>query len=126
MLIRVRSTRGLAGNLPRERIAAAAVERKAFDIGGHAHFVTFSCYKRRRLLDDNRAKGIVIHFLSEQLRKADGASMCFVIMPDHVHARVHFDQPGMLSRFMRQWKAKSSVRLKEWIEKHLPAYAAAN
>jgi len=102
-----------------------AVEREVFDIGGHAHFVTFSCYRRRRLLDDNRAKSIVIHFLSEQLRKADGACAGFVIMPDHVHALVHFNQPGMLSRFMQQWKARSSARLKEWIKKHLPAYAAA-
>jgi hypothetical protein len=51
------------------------MERKVFDVGGHAHFLTFSCYRRRRLLDDNRAKGTAIHFLADQLRGSDGACM---------------------------------------------------
>ena len=100
------------------------MERKIFDIGGHAHFVTFSCYKRRRLLDDNRAKGIVIHFLADQLREDDGVCMGFVIMPDHVHVLVHFKEFSVLSRFIQQWKRRSSIRLKGWIKEHLPAYAA--
>jgi putative transposase len=101
------------------------MERKVFDVGGHAHLLTFSWYRRRRLLDDNRAKGTVIHFLADQLRRGGGACMGFVIMPDHVHALIHFKQPGMLGQFMQQWKTQSSIRLKEWIKKHLPAYAMA-
>jgi putative transposase len=102
-----------------------AMERKVFDIGGHAHFITFSCYKRRRLLDDDRAKGIVVHFLADELRKADGSCNGFVIMPDHVHALLHFKRPGMLSRLMQQRKRRTSIRLKEFLKAHLPAYAAA-
>ncbi len=51
--------------------------------------------------------------------------MGFVIMPDHVHALVHFQGPGMLSCFVQQWKRGSSIRLKELLRKQLPAYAAA-
>jgi REP element-mobilizing transposase RayT len=91
-------------------IRGCAMERKIFDIGGHAHFVTFSCYKRRRVLDDHRAKGIVIHFLADQLRRAEGACLGFVIMPDHVHGLVHFKEATMLSQFMQQWKRRSSIR----------------
>ena len=101
------------------------MERKVFDIGGHAHFVTFSCYKRRRLLDDDRAKGIVIYFLADQLRRIGGTCSGFVIMPDHVHALLHLKEPGTLSRFIQQWKRRSSIRLKEFLKEHLPAYAAA-
>ena len=46
-------------------------------------------------------------------------------MPDHVHALLHFREPGILSRFIQQWKRKSSNRLKKFLEEHLPAYAAA-
>ncbi len=46
-------------------------------------------------------------------------------MPDHVHALVHFRKPGMLSQFMQQRKRRSSIGLKEWSIKHLPAYFAA-
>jgi putative transposase len=101
------------------------MERKVFDTGGHAHFVTFSCYKRRRLLDDDRAKGVVVHFLADELRKIDGSCVGFVIMPDHVHALLRLKEPGMLSRLIQQWKRKSSNRLKQFFKGHLPAYAAA-
>ncbi len=101
------------------------MERKVFDIQGHVHFVTFSCYRRRRLLDDDRANGIVVHFLADALSKARGACVGFVIMPEHVHALLHFSEPGMLSRFMQQWKRKSSYRLKKFLADHLPSYAAA-
>ncbi len=100
------------------------MERKVFDIRGHAHFVTFACYKRRRLLDDDRAKGIVVHFLADELKKADGTCSGFVIMPDHVHALLYFRETGILSRFMQQWKRKSSNRLKKFLKESLPAYAA--
>jgi putative transposase len=101
------------------------IERKIFDLGGHAHFVTFSCYKRRRLLDEDGAKGIVIHFLAEGLQRIDGVCMGFVIMPDHVHAVLRFDKTGMLSLFIQQWKRMSSIRIKAFLKDRLPAYAAA-
>ena len=101
------------------------MRRKVYDSEAHAHFVTFSCYRRRRILDDDRAKGIVVHFLANELEKADGSCVGFVIMPDHVHALLRFRQPEMLSRFIQQWKRKSSNRLKKFLEEHLPAYAAA-
>ncbi len=121
--IRARSARGLAKDGPVSR--AAAMERKIFDLKGHAHFVTFSCYKRRKILDDNRAKGVVIHFLADRLRKSHGECIGFVVMPDHVHAMVDFGEPSMLSQYMQQWKRRSSIRLKERSIKHLPAYSAA-
>lgn len=101
------------------------MDRRLYDNEGHVHFITFSCYMRRRLLDDDRAKGIVVHFLADELRKRDGSCFGFVIMPDHVHALLRFKEPGMLTRFIQQWKRKSSHRLKKFFEEHLPAYAAA-
>jgi putative transposase len=46
-------------------------------------------------------------------------------MPDHVHALLHFKDPGILSRFIQQWKRKSSNRLKKFLAEHLPAYMEA-
>jgi len=84
--------------------------------------VTFSCYRRRRLLDHNQAKQIVIHFLGEQLRNQAGQCVGFVIMPDHVHAIVHFKKEGLLSVFMNQWKRRSSIQLKRFYRIHLENY----
>jgi putative transposase len=98
--------------------------RRIIDNERHAFFVTFSCYRRRKLLDDDRAKGIVVHYLSAQLKHQSGACMGFVIMPDHVHAMVRFQQPGSLSVFMGQWKRRSSLELKNLFQTKLTGYGA--
>jgi putative transposase len=45
------------------------VHRAIHDDDLHAHFVTFSCYRRRRLLDHDRAKRVVLGVLNEQLAR---------------------------------------------------------
>ncbi len=77
------------------------MRRTIFDFGNHAYFVTFSCYRRRKLLDHDQAKQIVIHFLAAQLKNQSGTCMGFVIMPDHVHAIIHFQNAGSLSIFYK-------------------------
>jgi putative transposase len=84
--------------------------------------VTFSCFKRLRLLDDPRAKGIVIHYLADELAKQEGRCAGFVIMPDHVHALLGFNRKKLISRFMKQWKQRSSIQLKRLFREHLPEY----
>ncbi|WP_145260364.1 REP-associated tyrosine transposase [Calycomorphotria hydatis] len=74
----------------------------------YAHFVTFSCYKRRRLLDHDHVKQIVLGAVVSQLNKFEAKCIGFVIMPDHVHAIIWFPVTGQLSRFMKVWKQVSS------------------
>ncbi|HWE36421.1 MAG TPA: transposase [Isosphaeraceae bacterium] len=99
--------------------------RRLYDREGHAHFVTFSCYRRRRLLDHDRAKRIVLGVLGSQLAMQTGRCVGFVVMPDHVHAIVHLPAPDQLSHFMKQWKQRSSVQIKRFLRAELTAYAAA-
>jgi putative transposase len=96
--------------------------RQIFDQEGHAHFLTFSCYKRRRHLDDDWAKGIVVSTLHDQLKKHAGRCAGFVIMPDHVHAIVWFLDSDKLSPFMKQWKRCSSILIKKNQKKYLVQY----
>ena len=98
--------------------------RRVCDGDAHAHFVTFSCYKRRRLLDDDRSKAIVVDFLSRQLGREQGVCIGFVVMPDHVHALVWFGEDGRLSQFMCQWKRRSSMALKDLYRTVLSNYGA--
>ncbi|MFO1091758.1 MAG: transposase [Planctomycetaceae bacterium] len=88
-----------------------------------AHFVTFSCKRRRRLLDSDRAKQIVLGVLNSELSKHSARCIGFVIMPDHVHAVIWFPQPGQLSEFMQQWKQRSAFALKQLYRTHFPEYA---
>jgi len=97
-------------------------ERKIYDSERYAHFVTFSCYKRRRLLEDNESKKIVIKILDSQLKLQNGKCVGYVIMPDHVHAVIWFSQNGQLIRFMQQWKRMSSREIKYHLRMRLRRY----
>ncbi len=91
--------------------------RKVYDQELFAHFVTFSCYRRRRLLDHDQPKRIVLGVLGDRLRHQTATCVGFVLMPDHVHAIVWFPQTGQLSRFMHGWKRRSSHEVRKWQER---------
>ncbi len=91
-------------------------ERKIYDDELFAHFITFSCYKRRRLLDHDQPKRIVLGVLCEQLQRQSAMCVGFALMPDHVHAIVWFPRTKQLSRFMHGWKRRSSYGIRKWQE----------
>lgn len=97
-------------------------KRITHDEEGHAHFVTYSCYHRRRILDDDEAKQIVLDTLQAQLVRCSGHCAGFVIMPDHVHVVLWFSQPNQLSALMKQWKRTSSRRIAQHFARKLTSY----
>src|SRR4051794_26406161 len=99
--------------------------RKVYDQELFAHFVTFSCFHRRRLLDLDQPKRIVLGVLNDQLRKLHAKCVGFVVMPDHVHAIVWFSRTGRLSEFMQEWKRLSSRRIRNWYRQQPSPYRFA-
>lgn len=89
-------------------------QRAVYDHELFAHFVTFSCYRRRRLLDHDHPKRIVLGVLNRQLSRQQAICVGFVLMPDHVHAVVWFPETGQLSRFLHGWKRLSSYEIGRW------------
>ena len=87
--------------------------RRIYDLPGHAHFITFSCNGRRKLLNQDRCKRIVIAHLEKIRSNLDCRCFGFVIMPEHVHALIWFQDEGMLSHFAQEWKRQSSIAITE-------------
>ena len=98
-------------------------KRRIVDDKLYAHFVTFSVHKRRRLLDHEHPKRIVLGVLNYVLEKHAARCVGFVIMPDHVHAIIWFPATDQLSPFMHEWKRQSSLRVRAWYRKEAPNYA---
>jgi len=96
--------------------------RKVHAQGTYAHFVTFSCFKRRRSLDHEICKRVVLGTLASELAKQSGTCVGFVVMPDHVHALIWFSEEYNISAFMDKWKELSSKQIAEALRVHLPAY----
>ena len=99
---------------------AGMMMRQIVDDRLYAHFITFSCDRRRRLLSLDQPKRL-IGALNQELRRIDAKCIGFVIMPDHVHAVVWFPRPSCFSGFMHEWKRYSSRMIREWYRESKPA-----
>jgi len=97
-------------------------QRRIVDDQLYTHFVTFSCHRRRRLLDEDQPKRILLGQLNYQLRRQEAKCVGFVVMPDHVHALIWFPKIGQLSRFMQGWKRLSSFSIRAWYREHHARY----
>ena len=96
--------------------------RRIIDGQLYTHFITFAVERRRRLLDLDQPKRIVLGVLNHQLESFQAKCVGFVLMPDHVHALVWFPATGKLSRFIHGWKRMSSFQLRNWYRTTAPAY----
>lgn len=59
--------------------------RRVWIEAGHAHFVTYSCYRRLPLLTRSRSRSWVIDALAGVRRLKEIAIWGYVVMPEHVH-----------------------------------------
>jgi len=96
--------------------------RRIIDDRLYAHFVTFSVDRRRRLLDHEHPKRIVLGALNEELRQHEALCVGFVLMPDHVHGAIWLPSTGALSSFMHGWKRKSSFHIRSWYRRAAARY----
>ncbi len=67
--------------------------RRAWNEPGHAHFLTYLCFRRSPLLTRERTRRWVLGALETTRREHDVALWSYVIMPEHVHALLLPRQP---------------------------------
>ncbi len=96
--------------------------RRIIDDQLYAHFLTFSVFRRRRLLDHDQPKRILLGVFNQELKQQKANCIGFVVMPDHVHAIVWFPETGLLSRLMHGWKRKSSFHIRAWYRREAARY----
>jgi len=71
-------------------MAAPHRKRKvAYNIPGHAHFVTYSCYPCYPLLCRDRSRAWVVDAIQKAREQFDFAVWAYVIMPEQVHLLIH-------------------------------------
>jgi len=103
-----------------------STRRRIIDDALSAHFVTFSVFRRRRLLDHDHPKRIVLGVLSSLLEETQSLCAGFVLMPNHVHAVLWFPEAGQLSSFMHEWKRQSSLNIRQWYRENADHYLLAS
>lgn len=83
------------------------------------HFITFSCYRRMKLLDSVAARDTFEQEL-ERVRRWYGCFVTgYVVMPEHVHLLLSEPERGKLSLVIQMLKQITSQKLRP---KHLPRF----
>jgi putative transposase len=72
--------------------------------GNDLHFLTFSCYQRKPLLDDTARPDLFLKILERVRRRYRMVVLGYVVMPEHVHLLVSEPQRETLSTAIQALK----------------------
>ena len=91
---------------------------KHFDVEGHAHFLTFSCWKRQAFLSRDRTRTWFLENLQVARRLFD--LWAFVIMPEHVHLLLLPHEGATMGAILRALKQPVAQHASCWVRHHAP------
>ena len=79
----------------------------------HLHFITFSCYGRRPLLDIPAARNVFVKVLAVMRQRYGFRLVGYVVMPDHVHFLMSEPPKGNPSIVLKALKQRVSAELRD-------------
>lgn len=65
------------------------MRRVTYNLPNHAHYLTFSCYRRQQLLTSDDLRSQLLRVWDEARRSGNFAIWSYVIMPEHVHLLIY-------------------------------------
>ena len=90
-----------------------------YNIPGHAHFLTFSCYQQLPLLNRDRSRYWLITAIIETKKKYKYSLWAYVIMPEHVHLLVYpLVQIYNISLFLKAIKMSVARKAKHYLQEN--------
>ena len=97
--------------------------RKLSDVPGEAHELTFSCYRRLKMLSRDRTRLWLIEALDAARHKHDFELWAYVIMPEHAHVllyprRAEYDT-GAIRQLIKQPVGQKAIN---WLKSNDPAW----
>ncbi len=91
--------------------------RKQF-LDKNCFFVTNVCYRHLHLLNNSETVRIVESSMVFLNQKYSSSILAYVIMPNHFHLILYFNEANHLSEWMRDLKKFTSVKIRQWLETH--------
>src|SRR6266542_4211334 len=90
---------------------------------GHAHELTFSCFRRLPLLDRDRTRRWFIEAMQQARERLNLAIWAYVIMPEHVHVLLFPRSEEYEIRLVRTaLKVPMQRKALAFLRKHAPEY----
>ena len=95
---------------------------KRYNIPGHAHELTFSCYKKRKFLLSNRACQWLIEAIDKAREKHNFSLWAYVLMPDHVHLLIKpTDEEYSISSILKDIKTETGRKAVKYLKENNPS-----
>ena len=96
---------------------------RRIDEPGHAHALTWSCWRRRPFLDRDRSRGWVAEAIAKARAKHPFDVWAYVLMPEHLHLVVcptaaDYDTAA----FCQSVKTSVARTAVPWVKNHAPAF----
>ena len=96
---------------------------EAIDEPGHAHALTFSCYKRQPFLSRERTCLWTIDSIRQAADKHRFSVWAYVLMPEHVHLLVKpTGETYSTSDFLRSIKKTVAIHAIRFVREHAPEF----
>ena len=90
---------------------------------GHAHFLTFSCFRRQPFLSKDRSRTWMIEAIDLARKTHNLHLWSYVIMPEHVHLLFWpTTAKYSISAILTTLKQSVAKRAKRFVEKHAPEF----
>ena len=105
------------GKEPYRRLA------RHYDITGQAHYLTFSCWRRRPFLSRDRSRVWFLDNLQTARRHFD--LWAFVIMPEHVHLLILPHEDATMRQILLALKQPVAQRASWWVRRHAPEFLSS-
>ena len=94
---------------------------KRFNIPGHAHGLTFSCYRAQPLLACNHARSLFADSLNLTSIKYNIDVWAYVFMPEHVHLLIYpREENYSISTILKSMKQATSQAYIHWCRENRP------
>jgi putative transposase len=115
--LRVTGITSLEGYQPHDLPMPAGLKR--YYGSGDLHFITCSCYQRRKVLDDPSRRNLLLGILEQVRRRYRFVILGYVVMPEHFHLLITEPQVGTPSTVMQVFKQRFARRVrKELLRAH--------
>ena len=96
--------------------------RKRYDRPGHAHYLTFSCFRSQPFLRSERASLWLIEGIAAAKAKHPFDLWAWVFMPNHVHLLLRPQAGTDMKDLLRAIKEPISKRVSYWVRTNAPGF----
>jgi putative transposase len=95
---------------------------KHYNTPGHAHELTFSCYRRQNYLNDHVACELFLSELEKTRDEHQFRIWAYVLMPNHVHLLIWpMNETYAIDRILNNFKGKAAKKYRDFILATQPA-----